>query len=119
MTRDGATQIVAEFLVHVAQRRWNRHSTTHRETQTVRLPSSVVRILTEDHDLHIVVRREMKRGEHVLGRRIHRPSASFVGHEGLEFEPIGLIELIPKQWVPVGRGHDVIVVHSKAGSPTA
>jgi hypothetical protein len=37
----------------------------------------------------------------------------------LEFVPIRLSELIPEQWVPVGRGHDDIVVHSDLSSPTA
>ena len=91
----------------------------NRKTQTVRLSSTVVWILTEDHHLHLVIRREVECSKHVIGRRVHRTAASFVGHEGLEFVPIRLSELIPEQWVPVGRGHDDIVVHSDLSSPTA
>jgi len=79
----------------------------------------VIRVLTEDHHLHVAVRREVQGREDVVGRRIHRTTRALVGHERLQFLPIRLGELIPENRVPVGRGHPLIVAHAGGWAPTA
>lgn len=49
MTRDRTPDVAVKFLEDVAQRWWDCDTGTNRETQTVGLAWSVIRILAENH----------------------------------------------------------------------
>jgi hypothetical protein len=99
-------EVVAELLVDVHQRRRRGHTLSHREAEAVGLAGAVVRILSEDHDLHRLERGEVQRREHVLVRRVHRRPSPLGGDELLQLGPVRLGELPPEHRVPVGAvGH--------------
>lgn len=110
MLRNRATQVVPQLLEDVAERWWSRDATAHRETQAMGLVRPVVRVLAEDHDAHVAIRREVQRGEHVVVGWIHRALPALVGHELLQFLPVGLVEFGAQERIPVGRGHGVTVI---------
>ncbi len=96
--------VCGQLLVDVRQRRRHRHITLHRETQAVRLPWAVVRILPEHDDPCVGVGGEVQRGEDGISRRIHGVAGSLVGDELLQLRPIRLAQLLAQQRVPI-RGH--------------
>src|SRR5207342_1617059 len=61
-------EIAMQFLEDVLQRRRHRGAVLHGETQAMRLPEPVVRILAEHDDLHLVEGRGIQRRED-LGHR--------------------------------------------------
>ena len=65
----GTAEIVLKLLVDVAERARKFHSGIDRETQTVGLSESGIRVLTEDHDLYVVERTGVKGREYLSGRR--------------------------------------------------
>jgi hypothetical protein len=60
-----------------------------------------VRVLVEDHDLHVCVWREMKGGEFVVLVRVDPVACAFPCHEGLEISPIRLLGLLLKKVDPI------------------
>lgn len=61
MVRRFNSQILLQFLKNILQRRRNIHARLHRKTQTVRLLSAMVRVLTENHHFHFIERRMIER----------------------------------------------------------
>ena len=55
-----------KLLIDIHKRRRNIHSLLHRETQPVSLSVVVIRILSENHNLHIFKRSQMKRIENIF-----------------------------------------------------
>ena len=82
----------------------SRHAVPHGEAQAVGLTGPVVRVLSEDHHLHVGERREVQGGEHVVGPGVHRAARSLLGHERLELGPVRLGQLVAQQRVPVRLG---------------
>ena len=101
--RDGRRRGRRQLLVDVDQRRRDAHPALHREAQPVGLPRAVVRILAEDHHLGVGVRREVQRGEHLVGGGIHRVRRRSAATNAWRSLPVRLVELAPQQRVPVGR----------------
>ena len=89
MVGDREVEVGVEFLVDVHQRRRHTDAAPNREAQTVRLAWSVVRVLAENHHLHLGVRSAVERGEHVVGGRVDGMIAAFLGDELLQFVPVG------------------------------
>jgi hypothetical protein len=92
-------------LEDVAQRGWDRNTGTNRETQSVSLAWSVIRVLTEDHHPGAGEWCEVEGREDIRFGGIHRTPLSLSGDEGLEFLPVGLGELRAQHRIPVGRRH--------------
>ena len=103
--RDGATEVVAQFLVHVAQRRWHGNTASHGEAQTVGLPRAVIRILTENDHSRVGQRGEIEGGEHLVGGWEDGSPFAFLPDEALQFGPIRSIELVAQHGVPISRRH--------------
>ena len=58
-----------------------RHPGRHGEAEPHRLPGAVVGVLAEDHDAHVVERRQRERVEDAVGRRIEPPPGRDLGDE--------------------------------------
>ena len=71
LRHDKAGNIVHQLLVDVLQRWWNANAGLDRKRQPVRLTWPVVGILPQDHHLHGLERRQRKRAEHLISRRIN------------------------------------------------
>ena len=106
------TEIGSQFLVDVDQRRGRSHPPTHTEAQAVRLPRSVVGVLSQDEYAHVRIRGEMQRRKHLVLGRIHRMHCPLAGHELLQTSPIGLRRFRLQHRVPVG-------LHSNESSPNS
>ncbi|MNE72687.1 hypothetical protein D3C80_1686480 [compost metagenome] len=59
-----------QLFIHVQQRRWGGNARTNRESQTMRLSWTVVRILTQYHDFDVIQLGVTKSVEHIFLRRI-------------------------------------------------
>ena len=53
VVRNGTAQIILQLFININQRRRHLHSLFHREAQPVRLIEIVVRVLPQNHYLHI------------------------------------------------------------------
>ncbi len=80
------------------------------------LPWPVVRVLPENDDAGVGVRREMKGGEHLVRWRIHAVALTFGAHERLQLRPIRLGELGSQHRVPVGLGRHAALVYTVRAS---
>ena len=93
--------IVRQLFVYIRQRRRNIAAFLHRKRQTVRLMFVVIRVLPQNHHLHLVPRRVTKCIKHLLFGRIHRlPCRAFRPHllqHGLE---IRLLLFLPQYVCP-------------------
>ena len=66
------SEIVGQLLVDVLKRRGNLDTRSHREGKPLSLVGAVIRVLAEDEHFDAGERRQMKRGKHIVVRRIHR-----------------------------------------------
>ena len=107
-----------QLLVDVDQRRRQGDAVAHREAQPVGLPRAVVRVLAEDDDAGVGVRREVQGGEHLVRRRVDAVVLAFGAHERLQLRPVRLGELGPQHRVPVGlcRHADLVYATGRAAS---
>ena len=86
----GDAQVALDLLEDVVQRWRHRHAGQHRETQAVRLSRAVVRILAQDHHLHLVERRRIERREDLRPRRKDPRTGLFaLAQERGEFAHLG------------------------------
>ena len=70
------------------------------------LAVAVVRVLAEDEDLHVRIRREVEGREHLVVDGVDGMLRPFGGDEALQLGPVRLGELRPQDRVPVGAlGH--------------
>ena len=96
-----AVNIVRQLFVYIRQRRRNIAAFLHRKRQTVRLMFVVIRVLPQNHHLHLVPRRVAERIKHLFFGRIHGlPCRAFRTHllqHGLE---IGLLLFLPQYVCP-------------------
>ena len=67
------------------------------------LARPVVRILSEDQDPCVGVRRQVQGGEDLIVRWVHRVAPAFLGDERLQVLPVGLVELAAQDRVPIRR----------------
>ena len=105
------TEVVLKLFVDVAQRWWHSNAVTHRETQAVGLAWPVIRVLPENYDPNVRIRREVKRVVYVLVIGKHLMLHPFAVHKGLQSDPVLLVELVAEQEVPVVRHRPIIAPH--------
>ncbi len=102
VVRHAAADIVMKLLVNVdkggRQRllRWQ-----HGKTQAVCLPRLVVRILSQDHHLHLCERCQMQCVENILRRRIDNLCLILPLYKGIKLTIIGLPEFTLQSRQPV------------------
>ncbi len=94
------SQVAVEFLVDIIQRRRYGYTLAHRETEPLRLPDLMVRVLSDDDHTYLVERAYIKRTEDLCSRREALPCAVGLTHklrEQLEvrFVELGLQDLPP------------------------
>ena len=99
-SRRHKSHIRDQLLEDVLQRLRNRHPVLHRETQAVRLPFPMVRVLPDDHHLHLVERRRVERVENLRSRREHHIMLLFFYQKGFQFREIRRLELVPEDLLP-------------------
>src|SRR3989344_5206651 len=97
---EGHARICSKFLKNVLKRWRQRHSLAHRKAKSVSLPRAVVRVLSENHDLHFIERRELKSSENVLRCRIDNSVLVLTFHELPQSLEIILPELIFERLFP-------------------
>ena len=93
-------EVAVEFLVDIIQRRRYRYPLADRETEPLRLPEFMVRVLPDDDHADTVERTYIKGTEDLCGRRETLPRAVRLTHklrEQLEvrFVELGLQDLAP------------------------
>ncbi|MNM89882.1 hypothetical protein D3C81_1021240 [compost metagenome] len=71
VVRTRNAQVGFDLFIDVEQRWRHRHARRHRETQAMRLALAVIRVLAQDHHLHLLERRGVERGEYLRSRREH------------------------------------------------
>ena len=90
-----------QFLIHVQQRRRSSNTGADRKRQTMRLPGTVVGILSKDHDLDITQFGEAKRIKHIFLRRINRDPGLTLSGDGMQrIDKVGLLFLFSQHIVP-------------------
>ena len=92
--------IRTQLLEDILQRLRNRHAVLHRETQSVRLPFPMIRVLADNHDLHLVKRRGIERIENFRSRRKYEIVFLLLYQKGFQFRKIRSLELVPEDFFP-------------------
>lgn len=93
-------RVGAYFFEDIDQRRRHSHPVGNRETQSVGLSRIMIRILTENHHLHLVERTGVESSENVACRRKHHVRGILLAHERGERCEIRLIKFIGKHLLP-------------------
>ena len=73
--------IGAYLLENIQQRRRHGHSGRHRKTHAVGLPGAVIRVLPQNHHLHIGQRTGIESGKNFGSRRKHRTRRVFAAYK--------------------------------------
>jgi len=104
-------QVALEFLEYVLQRRRRRNSRLNGEAQAMRLPGTVIRILPEYHDPHLLQWRRVQRVEDQRTRRIDDlPRRFFTAQKIAELPHVGLFEFIAQGAFPAVFEFDAITL---------
>src|SRR3989344_3112122 len=74
-------QVALYLLEDILERRGSRHAFIDGETEPVRLPMPVIRILPKDDDLHVVEWTHIERAKNMLRRGEHRALRILFFHE--------------------------------------
>ncbi len=104
--RAGNAKVAFHLLEDVLQRRRSGNAASDRETETVSLTRSVIRVLTEQQHLDRRIRRQMEGGKDLVMGWEDLMCGPFGVDELLELGPVRLLELGSKNWIPVGGGHN-------------
>ena len=89
-----------DFLENVLQRWRKRHTVVHRETEPMRLPRLVIRILTDNHYFHLVERRGIKCRKYLRARRENLFGGIFLLYKFGEIGKVWLIPFLCKLLIP-------------------
>ena len=76
--RHRLAKVIVNLLKNIDERRGHHHTFRHGETQSHGLTRLVIRILTDDDNLHLVKRREVESIEDKMSGRIARPMLIFL-----------------------------------------
>ena len=101
MIRNLKTDITLQLRKDVLQRRRRGDAALHGEAQAVCLSFAMIRILTEDHGLHLMIRRELQCVEDVIHIRIDMIMRIFISEELSQPLIIVFFEFISEQLIPV------------------
>ena len=101
VVRNIASAVLMQLLINIYERRRYLDIWLYGKAKTVRLPVSVVRILSEDHHFYIFQRRKSKCIKNVVGRRIDHSCPVFFVHCLIQFRIIWLSEFRLQRSKPV------------------
>ena len=101
MARWSDSKVRMEFLEDDATRGPYGRTPRHWEPQCVRLIGSVVRILTDNDHLDGLVWRLVQGSENLVLGWVNHMVAPLIGHKFLKVLPVGLIELLTQDWIPI------------------
>ena len=76
-----ASQIIMQLLINIDKRRRHLLSRLHRKAKPMRLMLVMIRVLSQNHDLHLAKRRKMKCVENIIRRRIYHMRRIFFFHK--------------------------------------
>src|SRR3989344_7029427 len=93
-------EIALNLLEDVPQRGWHDLTRINRESESVGLSCTVIRVLPEDDHLHFLKRAEIKGTKDILGCRIHCPLLVFLLNKLCELGKIGLRKLTLEVLLP-------------------
>ncbi len=119
--RNFSSYIVADLFVNIYER-WRRlHSIWHRKTQPMRLSFTMIRVLSQNHDLHLIERRQFKRIEDLPSCWIdHLPLCFLIKQRLLDLLKIWLIELISEhglsRWMEFERHPPTLPIQQKTAN---
>jgi hypothetical protein len=103
MIGDRQRQVAVEFLVDVAQGRWNAHLAANRERQAHCLAGAVVRVLAQDHHLGFLWCEKRQRAEYRVTWRVDGFVLLTLAQFGIDRVQLGLqigyIKYIAPQWL--------------------
>jgi hypothetical protein len=89
-----------KFLEYIDQRRRRGDPVRNRETESVGLSRTMIRILPEDHYFDPVKGRMIEGIENQFSGWIYSISFLFLHQERLEFAKVGRLELLPEDFFP-------------------
>ena len=103
--RNRAAEVVMQLLIDVHEGWRDGHLRLHRKAEPMGLSRLVVRILSEDHHLHLFQRSEGKSIENILCRRIDRLRFIFLIDGMIQLFIVRLAEFRLQRLQPVIRNH--------------
>ena len=104
---DRLAEVTVEFLVDIIQRRRDRHVLRYRETEPLRLPDFVVRVLPDNDHTDTIERAYIKGTEDLCGRGKTLPRAVRLTHKLREQLEIRFVELGLQNLTPTFFDTDV------------
>jgi hypothetical protein len=108
------SKVALQFLVDVDEARRRANPVGDRETQAVGLTGTMVGILADDHDPHVIKRRQVERPEPVgAGWKDSLPRIALRQQELLQLGHVRLVEFRLKRGEPAGvklyLAHTVVI----------
>ncbi len=104
MIRQGQSEIVADLLKDIDQRRRRLYALRYGKGEAVRLSWPVIRILAKDDDPHFFQRRVLKGIEYQSPWRVDRLPCRLLGlQEADDLPKIRLLELVGESGFPISR----------------
>lgn len=95
-------QVTLNFLKDILQRRRKRYPVIHGKAQAMCLAWTMIRILTDDDDFHLVEGTKIKSIEYQPSRRITRRNAIFLSHKIRQADKIVFLKFTGKLLFPAG-----------------
>ena len=98
--RNGCSKVVLYLLEDVLQRRRKHHPVVHRETQAVGLSWFMIRILSDNHHLHLVERTEIEGIEDQSARWVTGGGIVLLSYPLGQLREIRLLKLLLQMPLP-------------------
>ena len=100
---DLASDILVQLFVDIPQRRGSLDSGPDTEAQAMGLSGSMIRVLAQQKNTHLVIGRQLKCREDILFRRIDRPLAPLLRDKVLQLWPVRFFEFAAQRRQPIFR----------------
>lgn len=112
--RHGNPQVGIQLLENVLKTWRERHSVGNRERKAMGLSWTMIGILSQNHDLHLVEGSKVEGIKDQRAWRIHRILPFFVDQKRLEFSEIGCFKLGPEHLIPAFINGRTLYFHGGA-----
>ena len=98
--RDGRTEVILYLLEDILQRRREHHPILHGETQSMCLSGLMIRVLSDNHHLHLVKRTQVEGIEDQFSRGVTSGLLILLPHGLCQLCEVGLVEFLAEIRLP-------------------